>query len=444
MAMKQHRRTTDLPEPAWHAFKAGDSRAWNRWRESNPTRRLDLRGLEGRPRWLRHFDLSGADLRGADLEDSEFGHADLRRAKLDDARLDKARLAGADLSGALLGTASFSMAELRHAKLVEATAKVGCSFFKAKLERADLSRAKLEYASFDRADLTEANCAGARLLHASFERADLSEALFDGAVLRHASFRRAVLYRTSLRGADVRSVIADEVFVRGLQLDDGTQQKGVVGTMRLWFTAEEDVGSTFSRVDDLRAASLLSLLGERGAIASLIDAGSATVVLILGRFSLRRKAVLDRLADVLRTKGKIPIIFDFPGPEDRELSDTVRVIAALSEFIVVDVTDPRSAPLELQATVPGLMIPVVPIVQEGKNVFAMLQDLQRRYFWVLPPVAYADKDDLAAHVEGAILRRVRKVSRQIQRRREEMAANPSPVGEFGPAEPFDGAIDWIG
>ncbi len=444
---KKHRRTRRLPEPAWKSFEAGDSRAWNRWRTESPDTRVDLRGLKGPEAqpgaWLRYFDLRGADLRGVQFVGADLSYADLRGAKLDGANLDEAVLVDVDFREAELGDASLDRANLLRANLSGSRGKVGCGFRRARLEKADLSGADLRYASFDRADLSNAKLVGADLRHASFERADLSEAVLDDAKLQHAGLTRAVLYRTSLKGADLRSAVATQAFVSGVELDEKTRQTGLLGHLKLWFGKGGGVEGEFTRVDDLRAASLLSLLSERGAVTSLITAGSASVVLILGRFQRRRKAVLNRLAEVLRTKGRIPILFDFPGPADRELSDTVRVLATLSEFVVVDLSDPRSVPLELQATVPGLMIPVVPIVQANKPVFAMFQDLQRRYFWVLPPVSYADKEDLAAHVEVGIMRRVRKVQRQIDRRRLELVEAPASVDSFGPAESIDKSIDWI-
>ncbi|MDH3524957.1 MAG: pentapeptide repeat-containing protein [Acidobacteriota bacterium] len=444
---KPHRRTRRLPAAAWEAFTAGDARAWKRWREQEPDERVDLRGLKAdtaRPgAWLRFFDLRGADLRGVQFVGADLGHADLRGARFDGANLGWARLAGADCREADFGEVELERANLRRANLAGARCKVGSSFRRACLEEADLSGSRLQYAHFDQADLSDANLTAADLCNASFERADLSGAVFDESLLRNARFDRAVLYHTSFKGADLRSASATEAFALGIEVDERTRQKGLIGSMQLWFSGTGRFEAEFTRVDDLRAASLLALLGERGSIASLITAGTASVVLVLGRFSRRRKAVLKRLSDVLRTKGRIPIVFDFPGPEDRELSDTVRVLAALSEFLVVDLSDPRSVPLELQATVPGLMIPVVPIVQAGKPVFAMFQDLQRRYFWVLPPVSYTDKEDLAAHVGSGILRRVRKVQRQIERRRKELIAPPTAVGSLGPPEPVDKSIDWI-
>jgi hypothetical protein len=47
------------------------------------------------------------------------------------------------------------------------------------------------------------------------------------------------------------------------------------------------------------------------------------------------------------------------------------VLAGLSHFVIVDITNPRSAPLELQATVPEYMIPFVPIIEKGEEPFAM-------------------------------------------------------------------------
>jgi hypothetical protein len=39
--------------------------------------------------------------------------------------------------------------------------------------------------------------------------------------------------------------------------------------------------------------------------------------------------------------------------------------------VIVDITNPRSAPLELQATVPEYMIPFVPILERREEPFAM-------------------------------------------------------------------------
>jgi hypothetical protein len=444
---RPHKRQHRLPDDAFDFFETGNAKQWNRWRQSSPDTPLDFRGMRGPDpapgAWLRRFDLRGADLRGVRLVGGDLSFADLRGARLDDAELDGATLCGANCQGTDFGEVSLNRADLHRADLTGARFKPGAYLRHANLERTTFKDAILQHVRMSRANLTKADFSGSDLRHATLERADLSDAVFDGANLRQVNFRRAILYQTSFKGADLRKASVAEAFLRAVRLDEKTDQRGILGLTRVWFTSSGHVDASTSSVDDIRAAALLTLLGERGAVSALVNAGSKTVVLILGRFGRRRMPVLRRLADVLQTKGKIPIIFDFPGPQDRELSDTVRLLATLSEFIVVDLSDPRSVPLELQATIPGLMIPVVPIIETGRTVFAMFQDLQRRYFWVLPPVAYADKTELAGHVGSAILKRVGTIQRQISRRRRELTEAPPSVTTFGPDDASGDAIDWI-
>ena len=101
----------------------------------------------------------------------------------------------------------------------------------------------------------------------------------------------------------------------------------------------------------------------------------------------------------------------------REVSDTVRFIAGMSQFIVVDMTDASSVPLELQATIPDLMVPVMPIVKSGQPVFSMFSDLQRRYFWIQQPVSYDSAQQLVEHVDEAIIVRAQQAAEEIRARR---------------------------
>jgi hypothetical protein len=70
----------------------------------------------------------------------------------------------------------------------------------------------------------------------------------------------------------------------------------------------------------------------------------------------------------------IPIVFNFDKPETKDFTETIRLLAGLSRFVIADVTNPKSAPLELQATVPEIMVPFLPIIEEGQEPFAMLRD----------------------------------------------------------------------
>src|SRR4249920_3852578 len=99
------------------------------------------------------------------------------------------------------------------------------------------------------------------------------------------------------------------------------------------------------------------------------------------------------------------MVFNFDKPETKDFTETLRLLASLSKFVIVDITNPRSAPLELQATVPDCMVPFVPFLQEGEIPFAMFVDLQNKYDWVLQPVMrYPSIDRLIEMLEEKIVR----------------------------------------
>jgi hypothetical protein len=97
--------------------------------------------------------------------------------------------------------------------------------------------------------------------------------------------------------------------------------------------------------------------------------------------------VLRSLADALRARGFVPVLFDFERPASRDFTETVTTLAHLSRFIVADLTDPASLPKELEAIVPRLAVPVVPLLEKGHRPYAMFSDYWK-YDWVLGIVEY--------------------------------------------------------
>ena len=118
----------------------------------------------------------------------------------------------------------------------------------------------------------------------------------------------------------------------------------------------------------------------------------------------RGVAVLERLRNELRKRGYLPIVFNFDKPETKDFTETVRLLAGMSKFVIADITNPKSAPLELQATVPEMMIPFQPIIQEGEQPFAMLQDLWIKHRdWVFEPIEYSSVDRLIQTMDAEII-----------------------------------------
>jgi hypothetical protein len=120
------------------------------------------------------------------------------------------------------------------------------------------------------------------------------------------------------------------------------------------------------------------------------------------------------MADKLRLLGYLPMIFDFDRPTDRDLTETVKILAGLSRFVIADITNPRSVPLELQATVPDYMVPFVTIVERGQPVFGMFDDLPRKYNWALPLLEYNSADTLLAAFEQKVVNPALEKSQEVR------------------------------
>jgi hypothetical protein len=371
--------------------------AWNRWRRANRGVRPDLSGdtpddlsaaveaitsivlnevMPGQtPVSTTTGPLAGAQLVGADLRDADLSGACLDRAALMEARLDGADLRGARLAGAVLTGA--------HLRSVDATG-------------ADLNASTLRWADLRGADLSGAMC---RLMNADGVRA--RSAKFVGADLFYASFVQADLTRADLSDAHV---YATTVWDTRLQ---GAIQHRLVITR----ASEPTV-----LVDDLQVAQFLHLIMTNARIRGVIDTLATSVVLILGRFTPGRKEVLRAVAEALRHRGLVPVLFDFERPASRDYTETVTTLAHLARFIVADLTDPASVPKELEAIVPTLAVPVVPLIEHGHRPYAMFSDYWK-YDWVLDVVEYRSIATLTASLDRTVVSPAERMADELTRRR---------------------------
>ncbi len=363
--------------------------AWNAWRIKEPLGRPDLRGA-----YLGGAYLNGGDFRRADLGEANLGgaflngaclfKADVSGAHLREAHLRKAELSEADLTGAQLSGARMMEARLKRARLDGAV-----------LTEANLRKANLGEANLSRADLTLANLDGADLRMAKLSGAYLSCANLSGARLNGADLRGAILVETNLANADLTGCCIYGVSVWNVKLNERTEQKNLI--ISAW--GEPEVA-----VDNIEVAQFVYLLLHDEKIRDVIDTVGRKGVLLLGRFTEGRIAVLERLRDELRKRGYLPIVFNFDKPETKDFTETVRLLAGLSHFVIADVTNPKSAPLELQATVPEIMVPFQPIIEEGEEPFAMLRDLWIKHRdWVFEPVHYSSLDALVGALDKEII-----------------------------------------
>jgi uncharacterized protein YjbI with pentapeptide repeats len=338
---------------------------WNAWREKEKGPFVPD---------LTYANLTGANLTGPNL----FG------ANLSGANFAGAILGGANLKYADLTSANFAGASLREVALVHA------NLLWANLTETDLSGADLNVTTLAKADLTGANLTGADLTGANLFRANLTRAKLVGANLAWAQLTKANLVDAVITGCRIYGISAWDV-----KVSEGTTQQSLIIT---W--DQPDV-----TVDNLEVAQFIHLLLHNEKLRDVIDTVGKKGVLLLGRFTDGRIAVLERLREELRKRGYLPIVFNFNKPETKDFTETVRLLAGLSKFVIADITNPKSAPLELQATVPEIMVPFRPIIEEGEKPFAMLQDLWIKHRdWVFEPIYYSSVDALIASLDEKIIR----------------------------------------
>ena len=334
-----------------HILKQG-VKIWNQWREVHPDIRPDL--IEAK--------LTRVDLCHANLSEANLGYADLIEANLIET----------NLSGANLG-----YAELIEANLIET----------------NLSGANLSGANLSGANLSRANLGHAELIEANLGRANLS-----GAYLR-----KAVLVETNLTGAILTQCSIYGISAWNVKLEGATQHDLVITTL----------GEPTITVDNLEVAQFIYLLLNNKKIREVIDTITSKAVLILGRFTPERKAVLDALRDELRTHGYLPILFDFDKPASRDITETISTLAHLARFVIADITDAKSIPQELIFIVPNLpSVPVQTLILNSQHEYGMFEHF-KRYPWVLPVYRYSDQASLLLSLKENIIKPAEQKAKEL-------------------------------
>lgn len=424
--------------------------AWNNWRKENPNLEIDLKKASLKNKDLAHINLNKAILMNTDFSGTDLSEAELKDADFNGARLILTNLNNANLEGAFLGFATVVRATLIEANLKEADF-TEADFTEANLSRADLSNANLWKVVLVDANLSRASLKGAYAIEANFMRADLNNsnlsvsnlssaylgdaniseanlywanlmgADLNGANLKGANLERADLWeanlnRTNLIDANLHNARLSNSSLIGAKINNANISNSQIYGVNVWdlegeFKEQRELiitpdGASVITVDNIKVAHFVYLILNNKEIRNVLNTLTSKTVLILGRFALpERKVILDSLRNKLREYDLLPIVFDFERPDDKDFTETIKTLAGMCYFVIADVTNPKSSPLELQATVPDYQIPFVPIIQEGENPFAMMVDLQKKYDWVLDTISYKDSDQLIRILKKGIIDR---------------------------------------
>ena len=408
---------------------------WNQWRRENPSIKPELREARLVGANLSDVNLFGADLLGAILIEANLSGANLREAILQKANLSKATLVRAHLNGANLRWANlfgadlnayFIKADLSGANLVGANLVCAdlneANLYGAQLKGANLNRAFLVRAHFFGADLSEANLSEATLNEVNLTQANLSRANLIGACLceanlsesnlKSANLSKAILSYTRIIRAKLNGAILTDCRIFGISAW-GVEGLAEAEQSNLIITPEDEPTIT---VDNLEVAQFIYLMLNSEKIRNVLDTIASKAVLILGRFTPERKAVLEAIREELRKRNYLPILFDFEKPASKDLTETVSTLAHMARFVIADLTEAKSIPQELMVIVPNLpSVPVQPILLSSEREYGMFEHF-KKYPWVLGIYKYDNLEDLLKNIAEKV---IKTAEQKVKEQREQ-------------------------
>lgn len=381
---------------------------WNNWVTNNPSELIDLRNQK-----LLDFCFKKCNLSKAKFNNGTFTHANFSNSKLNNAlfcqaslkdsifirsQLEKTNFIEADLRKAIFqhsqGTnANFREANLFRAKM-EYSALPKSDFINADLRRANLSNTNFSHSTFYLANLRGVNFKNANLQGASFVMANLTDANLENANLENANLQGAQLISSNLSNANLNGCQIYGISAWGINDTNAKQTNLILSRNIITKSTRTLPKDPIITVDSLEVAQFVYLLLTNSKIRTIIDTVTSKVILILGRFTKDRLAILEEIRNELRNKNYLPVLFDFENAENRDITETVSTLAHLSRFIIADLTDAKSIPQELSVIVPNLpSVPVQPILNSLDKEYGMFEHF-KNFPWVQKTIIYSDIDDL--------------------------------------------------
>ena len=149
----------------------------------------------------------------------------------------------------------------------------------AVLIHADLNNAIMESVNLHDANLFYADLSNANLVGATLHQTNLNFANMTGANLLNSNLEKASLIETNLTNATIRGARIYGISAWGIKTEGIVQQNLVITSI-----SEPEI-----TVDNLEVAQFVYLLLNNYKLRDVIESVTSKAVLILGRFSKKRK-----------------------------------------------------------------------------------------------------------------------------------------------------------
>jgi hypothetical protein len=163
-------------------------------------------------------------------------------------------------------------------------------------------------------------------------------------------------------------------------------------------------GESLITVDNIEVAQFIYMLLNNEKVRDVIDTLGMKGVLIIGRFTEERKAILHAIRDELRNRyDLLPIMFEFKPLLSDPTIKTLSTLAHLSRFVIADLTDAKSVLQELTTILKDLpTLPVKLIIHESDELPPMGDSFLITQS-VLKPYIYSTKEKILGDLKNEVI-----------------------------------------
>lgn len=298
----------------------------------------------------------------------------------------------------------------------------GINFTGCKFRKSNLSNCNLQNTIFDHSDLEYSFLLHSNLDNSSLQNCQMEGANLSATSLHKTNFNGSRLFKSWLKWSrmiETNFNFCDLSFSRiygasiwAVELE-GAKQNDIIITKR---------DDSIISIDNLELAQFIYLILNNSKIKNIIDTLTSKVVLILGRFEPKRKEVLESIKSELRTRGLIPMIFDFDKPNSRDYIEPVITISQLSKFIIADFTEPKIVLEEVPIILNSCVVPIVPIISDKERIPTTLLNNQVKYNSLTDTLVYCEPINYKQTTDDIIKRAEYKLS-EIKKQREKTHPN---------------------
>jgi len=319
---------------------------------------------------------------------------------------------------------SFEKFEKIRFKYFEKGELLGPDFSYADLTGADFLSADLMYSDFEGSIIKDTEFHSSLLMASNFKNSIINKSSFFGANIWASNFNSAIIrdsdfYGCNLSNVDLSNAEISNCYIYGISAW-GIKRNDLTKTSNLIITSMYSESAKIT-VDDIELAQFISLVMDNKKISNLINSMRTKSVLILGSFDNKTKLVLDRIKEVIPNYNLIPIVFDFIPSEKQDLIETVKTIALLSSFVIVDLSIPAGQLHELASIVRDTYIPFATIANEDSKQTIMLNEFKHQYWFRSDKFIYSletYKEQIPSLLENEIIPWVKEINNRLAEERK--------------------------